>query len=104
IVFDPMFVFNEPYCSRAAPLPQCSLGASGDVHRLSFTHPFLTLAREHLERIPTRVLARAQQVLNAGSVHNLISEPNKMIDHPANLVQIVVPGELSAKESDLIFI
>src|SRR5699024_2751622 len=72
--------------------------------RLSFAHPFLALAREHLERIPTCVLARAKKILNAGSVHNLISEPNKMINHLPNLMQIVVAGELATKESDLIFI
>src|SRR5699024_7318627 len=68
------------------------------------THPFLTLAREHLERIPTRILTRTKKILNAGSVHNLIREPNKMINHLPDLMQIVVPGKLAAKESDLIFI
>ena len=46
----------------------------------------------------------AKKILNAGSVHNLISKPDKMINHLPDLMQIVIARELSAKESDLILI
>src|SRR5699024_6334112 len=101
---NPIIVFHESYCPRPLPLSERPLLAAGNVHRLSLTHPLFTLAREHLERIPARILTRAKNVLNARCLHNSFGMINNMIDHPANLMKIAIPSGLAAKESDLIFI